>query len=102
MMTAEKTQRARRRPPGTPETYTAWAIDVDTGGGWRPLQPPPVFFSSEDAAWTWLCQYIGDCGMAFRVRSMAFRVRSEERPCGMPRRAGNEAYTDHRARSTGR
>lgn len=94
-MTAERPKRARRRPPSTPETYTAWAIDVDAGAGWRPFQPPPVYFSSEDAAWTWLRFYIGDCGLTFRVRS-------EERPCGMPERAVPEVYTDHRERSAGR
>lgn len=94
-MTAEKTKRARRRPPSTPAAYTAWIIDVSAGDGWRPFQPKPCSFATEDEAWRWLYQTIGDCGLTFRVRS-------EERPCGMPERAGPEAYTDHRERSAGR
>lgn len=78
-----------------PETYTAWVIDVAWGEGWRSLQPHPVFFSDENAAWTWLRHYVGDCGLTFRVRG-------EERPCGPAVIAGPEAYTDHRGRKAER
>lgn len=85
----------RRRALTGPATYTARVIDVAWGEGWRPLQPKPCAFATEHAAWEWLYQTIGDCGLTFRVRS-------EERPRGPAVVAGPEAYTDHRGRSTER